>query len=218
MGNTTTQQKSNNSPPDWEKFKYRIATWLYGDANSITENLSQMDIEYIVNNMSHMEDGHMFRLETSRHLNKWLDEGNDVGDLLNGNGLFRSFSRTGDASAKMLKNGWVPDNDIVVYRTVGTVPFFDPRPFTNPFPEQEEAFVPLDCMRVERITRFGSDEFEELGEFMGTTVLDDVGDVLTNVGGVDEYTDSVTVVDVRFDPSVKKVVDSDGYEVDVSGF
>lgn len=225
MGNKTIQNSKfttlnnnqidteGNSTEFLETLNKNIMTWLKGFSRSITSRMSESEIEYLVNHMSHSDDdGHLFRLEPSHHLEKWLNEGNGVGDLLKDNDLFRSFSRNSDASGQMLKDGWVL-GDIVIYRTIGDTPFFDPRPFADPFPEQKEAFVPLDCMRVEGIHHFEPDEFKRLGRFMGTSVLDDVEDT---VGGVDEYTDSVTVVDVRFDPNVKNVV-VDGHNIDVSG-
>lgn len=172
---------------------YHIANWLDGNYKNIIYHMSREEIEYLLNHMQSSESnmvptGHLTRIEFKYHTN-----GLKEGDILKGNNLFRSFSRNPNSSSSILDsyNDWGSDlDDFVIYRTVGNTPFFDPTEFSNPFPNQTEAFVPVDMMRVSKIHM----------------VTDD--DELYSLTGIDQHipnNKSVKVIDITPDSSVSSV-------------
>lgn len=81
-------------------------------------------------------------------------------------------------------------DDFVIYRTVGETHFFDPSKFSNPFPNQTEAFVPMGTMKVSKIH----------------TVTDD--DELYSLTGVQQHIPNnrqIKVIDITPDNNIKSV-------------
>ncbi len=173
-----------------ESLDHKLNTWLEGFSSYPLEDMNSEETEYLLDHLSSTTDP-LMRVENGSY---FLNSGLSVGDTLNGNQLFRSFGRTPDATLHMLevKDRVFEDKNWVIYRTNGEVPFFDPTVFSNPFPHQEETFVPLDTMKITNIQNFSPNEINELTKELH---FNKVPDVVNNV----------TVVDVEYDPSVTKV-------------
>ncbi len=176
-----------------QKLEDNIDTWLMGYVESIIHKMSPEEIHYLIDHMQLSDSdmvpsGHLTRLERKSHSDDLKE-----GDLLKNNNLFRSFSREPSSSDEIL--GIYRDmgegiDDFVIYRTVGQVPFFDPSKFSNPFPYQTEAFVPVDSMRVSEIhTVTDSNELA----------------VLTDINQNIPEGKSVKVIDIVYDPSIRSV-------------
>lgn len=171
-----------------EQLSDHLDSWLKGNSTvNIVHNMSSEEIEYMVNHMEYTSHP-LLRVEKEYH----FDNSNyKEGDTLKKNNLFRSFSH--DASSTQDIYDFYDRSEyglMVIYRTVGDVPFFNPTKFTNPFPFQTERFVPVDSMKINKIHHI-SDKTE-----------------LYNMTGLNVWIypdEPVTVVDLSYDPSVKSV-------------
>lgn len=182
------------TPEFMEHLENAINIWLEGFAENPIDDMTDEEVDYVLNHLentvgdSSIEDGQLTRMENGEH---FLNSGVKEGDILEGNDLFRSFSRTREATDHVFNVKGQYYTDVVFYRTNGNVPFFDPTKFSNPYPHQEEVFVPLDKCKVDKITQItGSDEL--------------YSDLLKRME-YDEYEDyvprdfnSVTLVDISY--------------------
>ena len=115
------------------------------------------------------------------------------------NMLLRSFSRTPDASEGVLSAKFT-GHDVLIYRTVGDVPFFDPTKFSNPYPNQKEVFVPVDALKIDKVTTFVCDDVgnAEMEQFKEMTGFDESNWIFYEKN-------TVTVVDLVYDNNVDSV-------------
>lgn len=210
-----TIDSTNYSSNFMETLNDHIDKWLSGDYNteSIISHMSFEEVEYLLDHLESTEGhpgvftGHLTRLEMAEHF-ELLDL--KKGDVISGSNLFRSFSQDPQSTQEIyeyyVENSFGSPPDFVIYRTVGNVPFFNPQPFSNPYPEQSEVFVPLDTMRVENVQKFTSGDSEKLS-----------GVIEADMNIPDDC--YITVVDVSYDKNVKSVpisIFDDGRETEIS--
>lgn len=193
---------------EMEHFLAKVETWLQGFAKSPDYHLTDEELDYIFSHFDFSEespevlDGHLYRIEPSHHFEL---KNYKVGDTLYGDSALRSFSKEIGATNKMLDQTWAEDNDIVIYRTMGNVPFFNATKYVNPYPYQKEVFVPLDTMKIKGIHTFS-------GENMPSELYEQYG---LELGDSYYSASEVTVVDVAYNPEVKSVIDYRGHSVPI---
>ena len=174
--------------------EYDLSTWLCGNSEYPLYDMDEEEIQYILNHMNQTQNdktipsGSLTRVETGTY---FKEAGLQEGDLMSGNQLLRSFSKEVGSTKKIFESKniyWDNTDGWVIYRTKGNVPFFDPTKFSNPYPDQKEVFVPVDTMRVDKISHYTFKEANELATDLDIEPM--------------WITTDVTVVDLVYDPGV----------------
>ena len=197
--NQPTKTNETGDMPD--DLILKMKDWQYSPSVSPSEYLSQEEIQYIKEHMenaskdSDVPTGHLTRVEKAYHI---LDEnGNikyEVGDLLDLNSVFRSFSREPNATAEYLIDHTLADSsDVVVYRTSGGVEHYNITEHTNAWINEKESWVEPSKLRVDKITTFSSDNYD-----MEKVIQDELvtNDYNWHASFYDELPSSITFIDV----------------------
>ncbi len=152
-----------HSPEFFENLEEKIDKWLDGWTDTITSEWTDEMKDYVANHLEWADENTSFtRVGNGSHFLGW--DGPRVGDFLKDDSLYRSFSRTRDATLEVLEakdESIYTEEPWVIYRTVGPTPFFDPTKFSNRFPEQQEIFIPPNSMKVRHIGRYDLGEWGE---------------------------------------------------------
>lgn len=205
-------------------FFYHLRKWLDGHGNSPDEGMSVEELEYVFDHMNSTEnsqdivpDGHLYRIENAAH---FTEQGLSVGDTIPSKEAYRSFSKDILATNTMLENGWRGQTDIVIYRTNGNAPFFDTRDYYDPYSYQRECFVPIGTMKISNINEYSQNNLSKKEMINGLN-----SDYGLHVENYLKYApffneghhevNSITVVDIEYDPSITEVTSSEGHTVRV---
>ena len=180
---------------EWmEELQENIVDWLHSPGNSPSSGLTDEQIEYIYDNMEDSLDllsETLTRVERGVHFE---DHDYNVGDQIQDEATFRSFSRSQEASLNYIRETFIDGDGITIYKTEGSVGHFDVTRFDDTFIEEEESFVDIQSLTIKNVVMIDDDdEMVRHRQFLDAIGLDDMAVEESHINIIPEY---IRVVEV----------------------
>lgn len=162
--NRKTKQEGQYSTPNLEENVLDKLMQWQGEGFGMKTPEEKMDDEEIQYIKDHMEisnsetvpTGHLTRVERAYH---FLESGLGVGDVLDTNSVFRSFSREPDSTVEYMEDIYSVNEPLVIYRTNGKTPHFNVSDKTQKFPEETESLIETGKMKITKITELNLEKY-----------------------------------------------------------
>ncbi len=168
-----------------EHLNNNIQAWVNFGGARPDFYMTKDEIEYVQDHMEQSSDDvHFTRVEPSR----FFERGNyKVGDVIQDEALFRSFSRTSDATLKFIEQNKKEGDYIAIFRTSGVVDNFNATRWANKYGWEEESFVNPKRLQITNIQHFeGKESLPSIAKAIDVEQIDN-----------DNFPRDVYVIDVK---------------------